>query len=220
MRRERSRVGHRTLPPPCQAVGEQTISAWAAHPASATRDGRLPLLHCPVARQLQRHVRQHVAGLPECCAKTHLEFIACKVATGVALRSFNEACEREQTTGTTLDFGAQLLVVPRGERASRAGTATACATSHVPGGLDVDATWSPPNASANLRANHIKCERSELPKLGRQVQRALAGWRYEIDGLNPRCECGVCTDGIKRKQATCLMGAHASFCSFMVIIAP
>jgi hypothetical protein len=36
------------------------------------------------------------------------------------------------------------------------------------------------NAPANLRANQIKCERSELPKIARQVQRTLwdaySGW--------------------------------------------
>jgi len=34
---------------------------------------------------------------------------------------------------------------------------------------------APPNAPANLRASQIKCERSELPKMARQVQRTLAG---------------------------------------------
>src|SRR5438093_13331481 len=31
------------------------------------------------------------------------------------------------------------------------------------------------NARANLRASQIKCERSELPKIARQVQRSLGG---------------------------------------------
>jgi hypothetical protein len=33
-----------------------------------------------------------------------------------------------------------------------------------------------PNARAKLRASQINCERSELPKVARQLQRSLGGW--------------------------------------------
>jgi hypothetical protein len=35
------------------------------------------------------------------------------------------------------------------------------------------------NAPANLRASHIKCERSELPQIARQVQRSLESTHEE-----------------------------------------